>query len=387
MKNIINNAIEESLNEIKDIRDLLYENPEIGGEEEKSSKLLVDFLRKNSFEVEEDYYNFKYAFRGVYDSNKEGSTIGLFAEYDALPEIGHGCGHNLISTTTLAAAIGIKSIIDKTGGKLIVYGTPGEENLQSKTILVEKGAFDEIDIGMMTHPHQYTVTGGKSRAIESLQIEFFGKTSHAGASPEEGINALDAAVHCYSLINFEKQYFKDANVYGIFLNAGETSNIIPDYASLTFLNRAWSVEELEELKDLVTRCAKAAAIATGCEYKIFNNEMTNKEMISNQILTREFDKNLIELGEVDIVHEDISGSTDMADVSHKIPSIHPWCSLWYSDSALHTRGFTDATVTKNGDRFIELYGKALAYTGYDLLSNIKLVEDIKAEFKDTMENK
>ena len=173
LKEKIGQAIEAVLPELLEIAKGLYENPEIGGAEKQTSKLLVAWLETHGFRVDRDYWKMPFAFRAVRDSGKPGPVIGFFAEYDALPEIGHGCGHNLICTASMGAAYGLASVLDEIGGKAIVYGTPGEENIQSKTLLVSKGAFDEADVAMMVHPTpDQTAIGGRTLAIESVEIDF-----------------------------------------------------------------------------------------------------------------------------------------------------------------------------------------------------------------------
>ena len=383
LKEEIIKEINSNLEELKDIRTKLYENPEIGGEEVKTSQILQESLERHGFYVENSYYNVKNGFKASYDSKKDGATIGIFAEFDALPDIGHGCGHNLICTVALGAAYGLKKIINDTGGKIVVFGTPGEENLCTKTSLTPLGAFDEIDVALMVHPSPITYSSGKTLAIESLQIEFFGKKSHAGIAPEKGKNALDAAVYCYQAINFEKQYYKNTNVYGVINDGGQKASVIPDYSSLKFLNRAWSMQELRALKIMLTNCAEAAAKMTGCTYKIWNNEATNKDMLTNNLMSDIFNNYIEEFGEKKIRHENVSGSTDMGDVSHRIPSIHPWVGLDCSDLVLHSREFADVTVSQKADEYIERCCKALACTAMNILTDNDLLNNIKKEFENS----
>ena len=374
-------AAEEALPRLARIAQTLYENPEIGGEEVTASKLLCEFLEENGFSVETDYWNIPHAFRAVYDSRKDGVSVGFFAEYDALPDIGHGCGHNLICTTALGAAVSLKRAASELGGKVVVFGTPGEENLQTKSVMAPQGAFDEIDVALMAHPQPgATSCGGKTLAVESLQIEFFGKSAHAGVAPEEGINALDAAVLCYEMINLKKQYFPGSNVYGIINEGGNKASVIPPYSSLKFLTRAWNMEQLAALREMVQHCAEAAAQTTGCRFNIFNNEMTNAAMITNQHISRVFEKYLCRFGEPAILHTDVRGSTDMGDVSQRIPSIHPWVSLNCPDASLHSREFAEATMSDYAEVYLRRCIRALSFTAAEILEDAELLEAIKHEF-------
>lgn len=383
---IIFSAVEAALPELYEIAKFLYENPEIGGEEEQASRLLVDSLENHGFNVTCNYFEIEHAFRAVYDSGKPGAKIGIFAEYDALPEIGHGCCHNLICTAALGAAYGLQTVLSDVGGKIIVFGTPGEENIQTKTVMAPLGAFDEADVAMMIHPHGISASSGRTRAIESLQIEFYGKTSHAGSAPELGINALDAAVLCYQMISQQKNYYPDTNVHGIINHGGSKASVIPDYASMKYLTRAWDMGTLKRLRTMVENCAEAAAKATGCKWKIFNNEQTNAAMNSNHTMSEIFDKYLIMAGETSIESVDHTGSTDMGDVSMILPSIHPFVGLGNADLVPHSREMADTTVTEDGRLCMERGAKALAGTAFEILKYEGLLKVIKKEFADSIGN-
>lgn len=387
MDNSINEiikSIDELMPRLKQIRNKLYENPEIGGTECFASGILASELRTHGFAVEENYCGIPYALKGTYRGCKKGAVIGLFAEYDALPEIGHGCGHNLICNASLGAAIALQNIVSKTGGTIIFYGTPGEENLQTKTTMVPIGAFDEADVALMAHPNPVTYASGKTLAIESLQIEFFGQSAHAGVMPEKGRNALDAAVQCYQMIQLEKQYYPNTNVYGIINDGGKKASVIPDYSCLRFLTRARSMDELSSLRRMVESCAESAATATRCTFKITNNETTNHAMLTNKHMSEVFNRYLRLFGETKILYDDMKGSTDMADVSYVLPSIHPWVGLNCPDKLLHSQEFADMTISEEGDRFIERSSKAMACTAYEILTDEKLLNVIRQEFEESI---
>ncbi|MDD7719320.1 MAG: amidohydrolase, partial [Eubacteriaceae bacterium] len=304
------------------------------------------------------------------------------AEYDALPDIGHGCGHNIIAATSVGAALALKEAVRETGGKVILYGTPAEECYVSKVQLSEEGAFDELDVAMMTHPNPTNMSSGRTTSVDAWQVDFYGKASHAGAHPEDGINALDAAVHFYSMIGFEKQYLKETNIYGIIVSGGEKCNIIPDYAALQYIVRAYSTKNVKNARDLFERCAQAAAAATGATYKIWSNEPANMSMATNHTLSDAFNRNYERIGGGDMPNLDAGGATDMGDVSHRVPAIHPWIGMDCPDLTLHTKEFAEVTMQSAGDRAIELGAKAMALTGLDILTDSKLLEQIKAEFEE-----
>lgn len=366
--------------EMKRIRDYLYQNPEVGGTEEKASALLTKTYESHGFQVTRDFHQIPYCFCAVYDSGKPGPSIGLTTEYDALPEIGHGCGHNIIATAPMGAAFALKSVLDEIGGKVVVFGTPAEECFVSKVQLAAEGAFKEVDVAMTVHPNPVNLASGRTTALDAWQVDFYGKSAHAGAHPEEGINALDAAVHFYTLIGFEKQYMKDVNIYGVFADGGDKCNIIPDHAAVKYLIRANTVKDVMKVRAMFERCASAAAGAVGATYRIWNNEPGNMDMVTNETLSDVFNRYYEELGGGAMPKGGSGGSTDMGDVSHVVPAIHPWIGLNCPAFNLHSKGFADATITAAGDKAIEVGGKALALTAIEVLTNPQLLEDIKAEF-------
>lgn len=381
IKEAILAAAESSLPLLKTIRNELYQHPEIGGEESYASARLIEVLQAHGYAVTKDYGGIPYAFRATASSTKSGPTVALFAEYDALPELGHACGHNLICTAALSAAISLCPVIEELGGTVIVYGTPGEENLCSKTTLAEQGLFDEADAALMAHPNPVTCGSGKTRAIESLQIEFFGRTAHAGTAPEAGINALDAAVQCYQMIRKERLKYPDTNVNGILSDGGTKASTIPGYSCLKYLTRAWDMDGLAALRNMVEKCARKAAEETGCTWKISNNEATNAAMLTNQGISRIFDQYLLQFGEPEFTHQDVIGSTDMGDVSWRVPSIHAWVGLDCPDTQLHTKAFAERTLSTAGDIFIERCGKALACAAAEILMDQNFIAEIKSEFR------
>jgi len=380
LKRRIEASVMEHLPQLKEIRTYLYENPEVGGTEEKASALLVKTLREQGFEVSEEIHEIPYSFRAVCDSGKPGPTIGLTAEYDALPEIGHGCGHNIIATAPLGAALALKTVISETGGRVILYGTPAEECFVTKAQMSQEGVFDEVDVAMTVHPHPENMSSGRTTALDAWQIDFYGKSSHAGANPEGGINALDAAVHFYTLIGFEKQYLKNTNIYGVFADGGEKCSVIPDHAAVKYLVRANTMQDIKRIREMFERCASAAAAAVGATYKIWNNEPGNMDMVTNEALSDVFNKYYEEVGGGYMPHGTSSGSTDMGDVSHVVPAIHPWIGLDCPGLNLHSREFGDVTITPAGDLAIERGAKALALTGLAVLTEPALLKKIKAEF-------
>lgn len=380
LRETIFHTINSELEGLITIRNYMYKHPEIGGEEENASRILTESLHKHGFIVEKDFHGIPHAFRAIYKSEKKGPVIGYLCEFDAMPETGHSCGHNIIATASLGAAFGVQAILEKTGGTVIVYGTPGEECLCTKVQLTKEGAFDEIDVAMMIHPNPRTEASTTTLAIDSLQIEFYGLSSHAGASPEKGINALDAAVLCYNNIGYEKQYLKETNVYGIINEGGKKASAIPDYASLKYLLRAKNMKALKAVNEMVHRCAESAAKVTGCVVKITNNEPSNYNLVTNQTMSSVFNSFYKELGEKEIFYTESNGSSDIGDVSHKVPTIHPWLGLNCENYQLHSTQFAEMTVTEEGDRVLRMGSLAMALTACMILTSETLLSEIKSEF-------
>jgi amidohydrolase len=382
MKNTIINVISGKMAELSELSRYLYDNPELGDEEFKATELLAGYFSKNGFTVEEAIYGLKTTFRAVYDSGKPGAHIALFCEYDALPQIGHGCGHNLISAMSAGAALGLKSVLDTTGGKVTVFGTQAEETSGVKGILAEKGAYDDVTVAMMAHPSAVSEESGASLALNAIKFEYFGKAAHAAAVPEKGINALDGVLLLFNGINALRQHVtSDARIHGIISHGGTAPNIVPDYAEAKFYVRAKEKENLENIVAKVKECAEGAARMTGASVKISKFENSYDNLKTNKTLSAIFSANLRELGETDIrPASDGIGSIDIGNVSHVVPVIHPWIGVGDSTLIIHSREFADHTISEEGRATIFKGACALAMTGYDVISSKENQEKIKAEF-------
>ncbi|MFL6554903.1 MAG: M20 family metallopeptidase, partial [Bacillus sp. (in: firmicutes)] len=266
MKDILKNYLETIQNKLWEISDSLYHNPELGDQEFVSMQRLVDFLEENKFAVEKGIVGRPTAFKAVYDSKKEGPTIAYLSEYDALPEVGHGCGHNLIGTMSAGAGVLLSKIVDEIGGRVVVLGTPAEETNGAKVPMAEQGIFDDIDAAMILHPADESYESGESLAMDAIQFDFRGRTSHAAASPEKGINALDAVIQLFNGINALRQHVtSDVRIHGIIKEGGVAANIVPDKAVAQFYVRAKDRSYLNEVVQKVISIAKGASSMTGAE--------------------------------------------------------------------------------------------------------------------------
>lgn len=384
MKETIIEQIDRYRDDFYNISIYIGENPELGHEEFKACAVLTEALQKHDFKVDIGICDLPTAFTATFDSGKPGPSIGFMAEYDALPEVGHACGHNLIGTMGIAAAIGLSKVIHETGGKVIVFGTPAEETKGGKVTMAEAGLFHKLDVAMMVHPLDRYMKSGTSLAMDAIQFEFFGKSSHAAASPHLGVNALDAVIQTFNSINALRQHITpDARIHGIITEGGKAANVVPDYAVAQFYVRGAKREYVNELVEKVKRCAEGAALQTGTTMKSSYYEFSYDDMVTNTPLSEAFTKELISLG---VNEEEIltdrggSGSLDMGNVSHVVPSIHPYIKICNESYACHTHEFREAAMSEQAREAMILGAKTMALTGYEVLTNKSLLEEIKAEF-------
>lgn len=368
MKSILFEKGKEIHKELCEISDFIYHNPELGNEEYKAVEKLTSFLQEHNFEIETEFLGIKTAFRATYDSNKEGPTIGYLCEYDALPEIGHGCGHNMIGAMSAGAGIILSKVLNEIGGKIIVYGTPAEETNGAKVIFAEQGVFDELDVAMMVHPSDKTIESGTSMALYPLQFTYTGKTAHAASCPQEGINALNSVIQLFNGIDALRQHVTpDVRIHGIITNGGVAANIVPDKAIAQFYFRASTKEILDDVLVKAKNIAQGAALMTGSKLEITRYELPNDNLKTNKRLSEAFSENLRKLGVKDIYEAKDTGSSDIGNVSHKTPTIHPYIGISNCNVTGHSVNMADATITPFAHERLLIGTLALAYTGYDVL--------------------
>ncbi|MFA6654289.1 MAG: M20 family metallopeptidase [Bacillota bacterium] len=387
-------AIDQLEETLISISDQMYHEPELGHQEFKSSRLLTDFLEKHGFEVETGICGMPTSFRATMRGKAHGPTVAILAEYDALPGIGHGCGHNIIGTAAVGAGAALASVIDEIPGTILILGTPAEEgavdNAGGKAIMVECGVFDNVDAAMMIHPSQVDMVMVSSNARVALEISFYGKSAHAAGAPYEGINALDAAILTFNGWNALRQHLKeDARIHGVITKGGEAPNIIPDYAEIRMYVRAKEMDYLKEIEEKVRNCAKGAALATGADVKFKYTAKPYANMVTNRTLANVFARNLESLGRkvLDPGETSGAGSTDMGNVSQVVPSIHAYMGICQPGTATsHSREFAEATVSPMGHKAILDGAKALAATTIDVLCTPDLLDAIKEEFSTSKQN-
>ncbi|CAG9607038.1 M20 family metallopeptidase [Pseudoneobacillus rhizosphaerae] len=382
MKNQLKIHLETVQNRLWEISDHLYHNPELGDQEFESMERLVEFLQEHQFTIEKGIVDRPTAFKAVYDSKKEGPTIAYLSEYDALPGVGHGCGHNLIGTMSAGAGVLLSKVVDEIGGRVVVLGTPAEETNGAKVPMAEQGIFEDIDAAMILHPADESYESGNSLAMDAIQFDYRGQTSHAAASPEKGINALDAVLQLFNGINALRQHVtSDVRIHGIIKEGGVAANIVPDKAVAQFYVRAKDRSYLNEVVEKVKNIAQGAALMTGAELHTSNYELSYDNMITNQTLSQLFTNNLLASGVKEVkIAKQTYGSIDMGNVSQVVPAIHPYIGLDSPGLIAHTKEFADLTITENSHQILSKGALALASTGLDLITNQEVLEKMKNEF-------
>lgn len=358
-------AIEPQLQEISR---WMYENPEVGYEEYESSARLARFLGENGFEVEYPARGLDTAFEATVGS--AGPRVVICCEYDALPEVGHACGHNIIATAALGAGVAVAGLVDELGIRVTVLGTPAEEGAGGKVDLIEAGAFEDAAASMMVHPGPFDELDPSFQARCSFTVEYTGKESHAAFAPHVGVNALDAFVQAYvNVATLRQQILPTDRVHCIIDHGGDANNIIPAYTRSTWGIRSADAERLNVLIPKVHACFEAAAQATGCDVEINQTGHPYLNMINNPVMTGLFQANSTALGRPLPLEADLGasgGSSDMGNVSQVVPSIHPMLAIECGDAVNHQKEFAAATITSSGEKAIRDGAMAMAHTIIDM---------------------
>jgi amidohydrolase len=374
-----------------EISDKIHGLAEIGHQEFETSKLLSSELEKAGFKVEKPVCGLATAFKATLPGKSGGPTVALLAEMDALAGIGHGCGHNIIGTASLGAALALKKIMPKINGSLVVYGTPAEEggveNAGGKVIMADEIA--KADVAMMVHPSSNTSVEAIHIAREALEFEFFGKAAHAGGSPHEGVNALNAVIHFFTLVDSLRQHVKsDVRMHGIITDGGKATNVVPEHAAAKMYVRAEDKEYMKEVVKKVKRCAEGAALGTGTTMKVRNYANTLENTVSNQALAEAMKKNWEKIGvKVEQKEREGGGSSDIGNVSQVVPAIHPYIAIGPDGMPGHSTEFVKASASEQGHRGLIYAAKGLAMTAIDVFTDPELLAKIKKEFKEYKEKK
>jgi amidohydrolase len=365
----------------------IHAHPEVNYEEHFAHDLLTGLLAGEGLTVEAGAFDLDTAF--VARAGTSGPTIAVLCEYDALPGIGHACGHNIIATAGLGAGLAAAVLAEEAGGRVVVLGTPAEEGGGGKILLAQRGAFEGVDAALMVHPAGEELARMQVIAVQEVSATYTGKAAHAAAFPHEGRNALDAAVLGYLNVAALRQHMRpDERVHGVFGEAGEKPNIVPARARTDWMVRSGSIRTLGPLKDRVEACLRAGADAAGCEVEITWKAVVYADMLDNEVMVDLYVANAAVLGrtvdEPDADHV-VMGSTDMGNVSYVVPSIHPMIQAAPAGVPIHTPAFASHAVTAPGDQAVIDGAVALAWTIADLWLADGALAAVQAEFAATME--
>jgi amidohydrolase len=370
-------AVDRNAGRLMEAADWIHAHPEIGHQEVQAAQRLTELLEQDGIQSEMGTAGMATAFKAELGQQRR-PRVAILAEYDALPGLGHGCGHNLIGTSAIGAGLALKDVIQELDGSVWVLGTPAEEsaapNAGGKVHMVKAGVFEEVDAAIMFHPATETaITPDRSLAARGFEFFFHGRAAHAAGAPEEGINALDAVVQLYNNISMLRQQVRsDVRIHGIILSGGAAANIIPDYAAIRYRTRADDSEYLEEVVQRVVACAEGAARATGCRLE-WNEYMPGYEnTLPNAVLMDLMTQNLRAIGlnvSTDKKRQG-RGSTDFGNVSRRVPGVEARIAITdHWDVPGHSIEFREAAATDRGRQAMLSAAKGLAMTAVDLLTD------------------
>ncbi len=386
----IDHAVDACADDLLALSRRIHAHPELRFEEHKASGWIADFLVGRGLAVERGLAGMPTAVRSSSAPRSSASggsrrpCAAILAEYDALPGVGHACGHNLIAAAAAGAFVAAAAVADAVGGEVVLLGTPAEEGGGGKIEMIKAGVFDAIDAAMMFHPFDRDLLMHPTLASLWIVFEFRGTPSHAAAAPHAGASALTACLDTFRLIDGQRVHFRDGvRVHGFVTNGGQAVNIIPERAACEFSVRAPDGDELQRVRAIVERCARAAAMASDVEVTL-QVRQGYRDMVTNEALARCFGAHLQGLGRSPRDRDPRvgTGSTDMGDVSHVVPAIHPWLAIVEEGGALcHEHRFGEAAATDGAGRTALVAAKALARTAIEFLANGDLRAAVTAEWQ------
>jgi amidohydrolase len=368
LKQAARDEVDRRATQLIDIAHRIHARPELGHQEHFAHDLLTTALADAGLEVEPRAYGLGTAFAAR--AGTDGPLLAVLCEYDALPDIGHACGHNVIAAAGLGAGLASAAVAAEAGGRVVVLGTPSEEGPpQGKAVMAERGAFDEVQAALMVHPAGADLLSMNALAAAGYQVDYYGVPAHAAAAPEHGRNALDAAVFGYTAVAALRQHILPTErVHGIFTKAGAKANIVPHHARALWVVRSPTSAGLAELEPRVLACLEAGALATGCRME---SQRTGgcEDIMTNPVLIDLYVANMAALGRTPgdprLVGA-VVGSTDMGQVSHLVPSIHPMIALAPPEVSIHDPEFAVHAASPAADRAVLDAAKALAMTMIDM---------------------
>ena len=359
----------------------IHAEPELNFEEHVAHGLLTDVLAEQGLPVVRGAYGLDTAFEA--DAGTEGPRLAVLCEYDALPGIGHACGHNVIATAGLGAGLAAAAVADDMGGRVRILGTPAEEGGGGKVIMADRGAFEDVEAAMMVHPADADLENITSLAIQQAQVVYEGRAAHAAAAPEQGLNALDAMVLGYVNVAALRQHIAPTErIHGIFNESGDKANIVPRRTTATWYVRSPKRAGVRALKERLTACLESGAAAAGCTVQVEWNPVTYDEVVDNRVLLDRYVANAALFGrdvQPTITHQ-VVGSTDMGNVSYLVPGIHPMIKVAPHGTAIHTEDFARYAALEEADRAVVEGAKAMALTMVDCWADPAVLDAARTEF-------
>jgi amidohydrolase len=381
VKEAIARAVDGLADELEALSHKIHEHPELGFAEVKACGWLTEFLAAKGFKVEKGVSGMDTAFRATIETGA-GPTVAILCEYDALPGIGHACGHNVIATSGVGAGAALAAVKDRLpAGRVQVIGTPAEEGGGGKVKLIEGGAFKDVDCAMMIHGFDRTLLHQDLLGIVRVSFEFIGKAAHASADPWEGVNALDACIQTFNAISMLRQQMRpECRIHGIITHGGAAANIIPERAAATFYVRAPRIDEMWELYRRVVACAEGAAKSAGASLNVSQPDNVYEPLQSSRVLLDLFAANMktVGLSEGEPMPDRL-GSSDIGNVSQVIPAIQPMVAIAPKGTPIHSREFAEAAVRPMARAGFVAAAKTMAMTTFDLISEPARVQQAKAE--------
>ena len=389
MNEKIHQSITQRIDEVADTllstSHAIHAQPELAFKEFFACETLTQVLEEHDINADKAVYSLETSFEATLNASEETATAAILAEYDALPGIGHACGHNIIATSALGATLGLQAVADQLPGKIRLIGTPAEEKGGGKELMARNGAFDGVDAAMMIHPAGTNLASMPCICVAEVEVVYHGKSSHASAMPHKGINALDGLLLAYQAISNLRQHIRSTErIHGIITEGGAAPNIVPDHAVGQFYVRAADERELALLKPRVQACFEAGAKGSGSEVDVNWANVDYLDLNTNWPLANNFQEHAESLGREFIPYEQAvgfgAGSTDMGNVSHRIPSIHPMLAVAPPNVVIHNPEFTKWAASEKGDAAVLDGAKALALTVADYLTSSDLQSEAKTAY-------
>lgn len=377
-------GVDELAEKLVEVSHEIHAHPELNYQEFFAHDLLCSTLETHGFVVSRHAYGLETAFEARLDGH--GDEVLILLEYDALPGIGHGCGHNIIAAAGLGAALTLASLSKDLPGRLRVLGTPAEEGGGGKIAMARHGAFDTGSAALMIHPADAELLSMNAIAVQTLDVDYEGVAAHAAAAPWVGRNALDAAVLGYINVAALRQHIRPSErIHGIFTNGGEKANIVPRNASANWYVRSDTLSSLAPLKQRVQACLEGAAHACGCTLSVQWDDHPYADVRDNRVLQNAYGDNMRILGREPQHPADagrqVVGSTDLGNVSYLLPAIHPMIKIAPEGVAIHTEAFAQCARSAEGDRAVLDGAKALAMTAWDVWTSDAIRSGAKAEWE------